>query len=987
MFNAGSIFARLGLDSSEFTANIKGSKASLDSFATATDEKLSNVAGSTNSLSGSVNNMASGMKQASGSAESLGSSLKSLARKIASLYIIKEAVSAVKDFASYAFKGAVNLEQVSIAFTTMLGSADIAKQSLEELAAFAKKTPFELPQVQEGATKLLAYGVTAKDLIPTLQMVGDVAAGVGMDKFEPLIRAFGQVSAKGRLMGTELLQISETGFNVAEAMGVTRASLEAMVSAGQVSFGELKHAFINATSNGGKFFGLMENQSKSAGGMISNLKDSFGQLATAIAGVDKDGTMRPGGLLDRAKGFLQNLLDAINPNIDAMIAFGDAVVDVVQAALEPFLGKLNDINAADLKGTLEDWTAQMKNFSIGVGIAANVVNLLFQTIKEGVFVLVGAGKMMHAFLVVVNAVFMDATNAASNFIQRGIGGVGTSLNKLVHRDFSGAGSAISGIFTGMAYSSAYADSAMNSLSSTWDATQVSLIGGANDVVGAFDGLSTAISLAFLQASPDIIEPTKDALDGLGGSAIDAGDAINDATGKIKDSKDAKTSINSLKDALNLLKNKAGEVFDTFKKRRTDVKDAMEAMHTSVKKLRLEISKIKDAAHNAINGKGGLRDLFSQDLSDLKTGLGDNVAKELLGLEDTISSNAAKIIEINGDTATKVASINSDLYDDETKAQTKYAADSVAIEEDRLADIAKINEKRDYSEFEKDAAEEVARIKHSISDYSTQAERDEAEERYAIIEQEKQDKINKLNEELDAEIASVTTAAEKQQTTLQAALEKELTDARTKAAEAIAIYQQESTDKVAILQKEIDDSNAIIVAHQSTFQRFAANIVAARTTAAQDSIAVLLSQFQVEKTALKTKLAEDIQTEKGAKNQAIKDAKDAFAEEMDVNVKNLDNLKEFWKHKENRYQDHLDTIASKRKKALNKLDEEFTAAFEVFDSKTGGALSKTAGGTDIEISKSKSGAATITIENMNVSNSSDIDTLVSRLSNLLNVATA
>ena len=109
--------------------------------------------------------------------------------------------------------------------------------------------------------------------------------------------------------------------------------------------------------------------------------------------------------------------------------------------------------------------------------------------------------------------------------------------------------------------------------------------------------------------------------------------------------------------------------------------------------------------------------------------------------------------------------------------------------------------------------------------------------------------------------------------------------------------------------------------------------------------------------------------------------------MDINVENLDNLKKFWNKKENKYQDHLDRIAHKRKKALDKLEAEFTAAFEAFDSNTGGALTKQAGGTDIEISKDKSGNAQITIENMDVSNASDINTLISRLTSLLNAATA
>lgn len=997
MFNAGSIFAKLGIDTSQFQANVKGAQTTVQSFATQTSSALGNVASSAGSFGGSVSGMTGGMREAASSSTSLGSTLKGLAGSFVALYAIREVTSALKEFTSFAFNGAVKLEQVSIAFTTMLGSADLAKQSLENLAKFAKSTPFELPQVQEGATKLLAYGVTAADLIPTLQMVGDVAAGVGKDKFEPLIRAFGQVSAKGRLMGTELLQISETGFNVAEAMGVTRASLEDMVSKGEVSFGDLKQAFINATSDGGKFFGLMENQSKSAGGVISNLKDTFGHLATAIAGVDKDGTIRPGGLFDKAKTILQNLLDALNPNIDAMIELGDAVIDVVEAALTPFLGKIGDINAADLKGTLETWTARMEQFSIGVGIAANLINTLYNVLKMGFNVIYQAGVMFNAFVKVVAAVFQDASNYARVFVTQGLARVANSLNALSHGDFSGAMSSFNGFMTSVLNSSNLTTAAVGNLSATWSGAQDSLIAGAGDVVGAWDGLTTAISLAFQEASPEIINLKDDVTD-LGGSATDAGDAIKDALGKVKDdSGDTKTAIKGIGDALSALKTKANDVFSTFKERKKDVLEAMDSMKQGVINLRKEIDQIKTDSRKVIDD---LKTQFQTDKLELKVTLGENIGKELLALEKTISENSAEIVDIQNDSSDEIAKINADLYETETEAQEQFAKDSIKIEEDRAEEIARIAKQRDYMSEDvdlisasdvrdsvKSAEEEIQKIKHSISDYSTQAERDEAAERIAILEKERDDKIAAFNKQLDDELESVTTAAEKQQSVIQTALDEEIADAREKAAEAVAIQEQESADKIAILQQEIDEANAIMAANQATFTEYADAILEARRVASLDSIQVLMEQFQAEKDALKEKLETDIVTEKDARDQKIVDAKQAFADEMDINVENLKDLDKFWKKKENKYQDHLDTIASKRKKALEKLDEEFTAAFEAFDANTGGALTKEAGGTDIEISKDKSGNAQITIENMNVSNESDINTLITRLTNLLNAATA
>lgn len=177
---------------------------------------------------------------------------------------------------------AAAFEQTSVAFETMIGDAEKAKKLLADIAETAKKTPFQLPELEEGAKRLLAYGVDVDKLIPTLKMLGDVTSGVGTEKMPQLILAFGQISAKGRLMGTELRQLTETGFNLAEAMGVTNAQLEEMVSQGEVSFADVEAAFQRATSEGGKFFNLMENQSQTFGGQVSNLKDSLTLLSREI---------------------------------------------------------------------------------------------------------------------------------------------------------------------------------------------------------------------------------------------------------------------------------------------------------------------------------------------------------------------------------------------------------------------------------------------------------------------------------------------------------------------------------------------------------------------------------------------------------------------------------------------------------------------------------------------------------------------------------
>lgn len=109
-------------------------------------------------------------------------------------------------------------EQTQIAFETMLGSAELAQKTLSDLSQFAAKTPFELGQLESASKQLLAYGTSAEDLIPTLKMLGDITAGVGMDKLPQLILAFGQVKAATKLTGAELRQFTEAGVPLLEAL-------------------------------------------------------------------------------------------------------------------------------------------------------------------------------------------------------------------------------------------------------------------------------------------------------------------------------------------------------------------------------------------------------------------------------------------------------------------------------------------------------------------------------------------------------------------------------------------------------------------------------------------------------------------------------------------------------------------------------------------------------------------------------------------------
>lgn len=185
-----------------------------------------------------------------------------------------------------AVKAGIEYEQSQIAFETMLGSASKAEGFLKDLTDFAKRTPFELTGLKDAAKSLLAYGIEQEKVIPDLKSLGDIAAGVGMDKLPNLILAFGQVSAKGKLMGDDLRQFTSAGIpllaQLGESMGKSTAEVQEMVTAGKIGFPEVEAALASLSGEGGRFQNLMEKQSQSLGGMISNIKDSIEIMFTEI---------------------------------------------------------------------------------------------------------------------------------------------------------------------------------------------------------------------------------------------------------------------------------------------------------------------------------------------------------------------------------------------------------------------------------------------------------------------------------------------------------------------------------------------------------------------------------------------------------------------------------------------------------------------------------------------------------------------------------
>lgn len=186
-------------------------------------------------------------------------------------------------------------QQLEVAFKTLLGAEEPALNLMNQLVETAAKTPFDLKGVADGARQLLAYGFAADEINDTLIRLGNVAAGLGLP-LERLTYLYGTTAVQGRLYAKDMLQFQSSGIPVLQELskmyGKTTSEINDMVTAGKIGFDDIKKVFEGMTNEGGKFYALMEGQSKTIIGQISNLGDAidmmFNEIGQANEGIISD---------------------------------------------------------------------------------------------------------------------------------------------------------------------------------------------------------------------------------------------------------------------------------------------------------------------------------------------------------------------------------------------------------------------------------------------------------------------------------------------------------------------------------------------------------------------------------------------------------------------------------------------------------------------------------------------------------------------------
>lgn len=251
------------------------------------------ITGDNSSVLKAFRGVQDGVSQTARAVEQQGQSIENVFNRIKSVASMAFADFMAKEIISTLGTVRGEFQQFEIAFETMLGSGQKAKEMISDLANLAASTPFDMKGVVNCAKQLLAYGFAANEITDIIRRLGDVSAGLGLN-LQDLTWLYGTTMVQGRLFTRDLMQFTGRGIPLTEELakqfGVTKDKVSELVTAGKVGFPEVKKAIESLTNEGGKFGGLMEKQSHSITGQISNIQDTI-EMAINDLGTQTEGLM------------------------------------------------------------------------------------------------------------------------------------------------------------------------------------------------------------------------------------------------------------------------------------------------------------------------------------------------------------------------------------------------------------------------------------------------------------------------------------------------------------------------------------------------------------------------------------------------------------------------------------------------------------------------------------------------------------------------
>lgn len=442
-------------------------------------------------------------------------------------------------------------ETAFTAFSTILGDGARATKLMSELQEFAAKTPFEFGEIASAAKSLLAFGVGAEDVQKTLKSVGDIASGVGAPIGE-IAELYGKAKVQGRLFAEDINQLTGRGIPIiqelAKQFGVNENEVKKLVESGQVGFPNLEKAFQSLTSEGGKFSGMMDAQSKTFSGMMSTLMDNFNQLAGELAApifdVLKEGL---GGLLELmdtpafkegVKEFAQTIggalksgiewLKGVLPQVQQGVTGAGNAFGVIQQAIGAVWRFVQPILQNIFDELAKFWTEIQPKLAAAWDNIQRVTSIVFGAIAKFIqdhwteirMVFEGAFSILQGIVQVAWSLISGIIKIALDLIAGDFDAAGRDFNQMMRGIWDGIQKIIQGAWTEI---QGYARLALNTLGRTiWDKlVEIDnwIVGKFNDIVSWLQGLPAQ----FVTAGVNIMQGL---IDGFWQKAADIQNTLN-----------------------------------------------------------------------------------------------------------------------------------------------------------------------------------------------------------------------------------------------------------------------------------------------------------------------------------------------------------------------------------------------------------------------------------------------------------------------------
>lgn len=224
-------------------------------------------------------------KEISKAAKKEGDAIKDAFREVYKAVGIAFSAQQAVQFVNKVVSVRSEIQALEVSFRTLLGSQQASTQLMQQMKEFAAATPLQLGDLAKAAQTMLGFNLAAEEVMPMLKAIGDISMG-DAQKFQSLTLAFSQMSSVGKLMGQDLLQMINAGFSplavMADKTGKSIGELKEEMSKGAISADMVKQAFIDATSEGGKFHGMLSEQGNTVKGAIAQLSGAITDMLNGI---------------------------------------------------------------------------------------------------------------------------------------------------------------------------------------------------------------------------------------------------------------------------------------------------------------------------------------------------------------------------------------------------------------------------------------------------------------------------------------------------------------------------------------------------------------------------------------------------------------------------------------------------------------------------------------------------------------------------------